>query len=243
MMDPKTLESYIQVVILRSKDYSFPFIEKETGVPKSTAYYVWNKFRKFGSVLGQQSNSGVKSKLTKKIAKKISTAIQRCPDITTQELQKKYVKTVSVRTLRRYRNKLGYSCVKGMPVTPLTPDQRKKRKSWCSENRNNQMEDVIWTDEKLFEVGRVRKVFWCKRGTPRPTYVKFKSSYKVLIWGGISRRGQTPICYVDSTINGPVYTDILKKCLLPFGESKFQTAIDYNMTIFSTHCNFYKEMA
>ena len=48
-----------------------------------------------------------------------------------------------------------------------------------------------------------------------------KTSSKVHVWAGISRRGRTEICIFEGIMDRFLFTEILERTLVPFIESKF----------------------
>lgn len=66
------------------------------------------------------------------------------------------------------------------------------------------MDNVIWTDEKIFVVGKLRRMLWRRSNGVFPTYCHFKVPYKITIFGGISKRGKTTLRFTKKTINSDV---------------------------------------
>jgi len=208
-------KSQVQSVItLRAQGASFSVIAKKTGVPKATAHYLWEKFNTKGTTQDLRAGGGRPSLLTPNLARKLTLAITATPDATAVELHRRIKDSVSPRSLRRYRRALGFKQVKGKPKTPLTEKQCAIRRDWCRQHLNDPMENVVWTDEKPFVLGRRTRLFWKCRGEPDPEYLRFKHPQKVMIWGGISRRGKTTLHFAKGTINAKKYTAILQDHLL-----------------------------
>jgi transposase len=197
------------VITLRGEGKSFSVIAKETGIPKSTSQCIWEKLKNSGTTDDLRINSGRESLLTPNLARKLKNAIKATPDATAVELRRRIKDPVSPRSLRRFRRTLGFKPVKGKPKTPLSEKQLATRRDWCRKYLNDELEDVVWTDEKPFVLGRRRRSFWQGPGDALPEYIKYKTPVKVMIWGGISRRGKTTLHFVQGTINAKKYVDIL----------------------------------
>ena len=68
----------------------------------------------------------------------------------------------------------------------------------------------------------VRKVYH-KRGEPRKYKPRVKYPTRVLIWGGISRKGAARVVIFTGIMDAEKYVGILKEGLLPFLHEKFPT--------------------
>ena len=68
----------------------------------------------------------------------------------------------------------------------------------------------------------VRKVYH-NRGEPRKYKPRVKYPTRVLIWGGISRKGAARVVIFTGIMDAEKYVGILKEGLLPFLHEKFPT--------------------
>lgn len=127
-MDSDETQKKWRAIQLRKENASFSVIAKLTGLSKSTAIRVWKKYQQYGTIFDRRAENGPKCKLTKVMAKKLTKLIDKHPDITSTELQTKLKDKLSIRTLRRYRRKLGFKPVKGRPISPLTKNQKRTKK-------------------------------------------------------------------------------------------------------------------
>ena len=159
-MSISSRESQIQEAIaLREEGLSFSRVAKETRLPKRTVQNVWEKLKTKGTTKDLRANSGRKPLLTPNLARKLQSAMRATPDATAVELRRRVKDHVSPRSIRRFRRTLGFKPVKGKPKTPLTANQQAVRKEWCRKYANDDLDDVIWTDEKPFVVGRRTRPF------------------------------------------------------------------------------------
>jgi len=209
------------IISLREQGWSFSLIAKEAGIPKRTAQNIWEKLKKHGTTKDRRVNNGRVTKLTDRMATKIKAVIKTTPDATAVEIRRSIKEPISPRTLRRYRRALGFKPVKGKPKTPLTCKHMATRKEWCRQYKNDDLDNVIWTDEKPFVLGKRRRSLWQGPGEPRPEYIKWKTPVKVMIWGGVSKRGKTTLHFVSGTINALRYVDILQRHLVGPGSRMF----------------------
>lgn len=79
----------------------------------------------------------------------------------------------------------------------------------------------IFTDEKKFNLDGPDgyKYYWHVAGDPPLVYSKDTSAKKyVMVWGGISKNGQTPLMEVHGRFNSKRYCNMLKRGLLPYYE-------------------------
>ena len=92
---------------------------------------------------------------------------------------------------------------------------KSKRLTWALENRNDNFDDVIWTDETNVQMETHRRFNYRKR-THTPRYKpKPKHPVKVHVWGGKSWAGGTGVCIFEGKMNTPMYTKLLENALIP----------------------------
>jgi len=87
----------------------------------------------------------------------------------------------------------------------------RKRRYYCLENKDIILEeDVLYTDETMFELNRLTiKVFKFKKDS-MPEVEKLSSWVRQMVWGGISYRGKTEFLFIDGWINNFKYVGLLK---------------------------------
>jgi len=117
---------------------------------------------------------------------------------------------------------IGYDCVNnylkslGRWVKPrlktmISERNLVKRRNYCLANRNVILnQDVLFTDETMFELNRnTTKVFKFKKDS-MPDLEKLSTWIRQMAWAGISWRGKTKIIFIDGWINNKRYIDLLK---------------------------------
>ena len=85
-----------------------------------------------------------------------------------------------------------------------------KRFEWCQEHQQDNLSDVIWTDESSIQLETHR------------TDQNILSKYT--FWGAISLKGPAKLCIFDGIKDSPLYVNILETTLLPFLARKFATS-------------------
>ena len=77
---------------------------------------------------------------------------------------------------------------------------------------------MIFTDESSFQNFRNTIKLWGKK---RYLKMKSKTRKQIMVWGGISLRGTTPLKHVFGSINSDKYIEILNECLIPTCETLY----------------------
>jgi hypothetical protein len=104
--------------------------------------------------------------------------------------EKRGAPTVSDRTIRRYLNRSGYLKLMPKPVPMMTAKHIENRLNWCLRHQDFDWERVVIADESYFEYNRNKIPLWSKE---KPQIMTPKRSPAIMIWGGISLRGTTPL--------------------------------------------------
>ena len=114
--------------------------------------------------------------------------------------------------------KRGFKNLLPRKVPFLTPAMKEKRLQWCLKNRSREWSNVIFTDESSFQNFRNTIKLWGKK---RYLKMKSKTRKQIMVWGGISLRGTTPLKHVFGSINSDKYIEILNECLIPTCETLY----------------------
>ena len=102
---------------------------------------------------------------------------------------------------------------------------REKRVEWCTRMLETEetFDNVIFTDESKIEMGQVSKRSYRKRGFAVPRHAKPKHPYSLLVWGGISKRGTTPLVIFKGNMNSIFFQQhILEAAFIPFVNAAYQ---------------------
>lgn len=116
----------------------------------------------------------------------------------------------------------------------LNDQAKQNRKEKCKKLRDffkvRRIEDVLWSDEKVFTVEVAknaqnhRQLLSPALKNTRKRKVATKSLFpkSLMVWGGVSASGKTPLFFIDKgvKINAKVYQDeILTKAVLPWKQN------------------------
>lgn len=117
----------------------------------------------------------------------------------------------------------------------LTEAAKQKRVDKCQEMlkflKVRRISDILWSDEKIFTLERAhnsqnyRQLLSPSQKNTRKRRIATKSLFPkgVMVWGGISADGKTPLIFIDKNvkINDQVYQDeVLKKAVVPWAQKK-----------------------
>jgi len=131
--------------------------------------------------------------------------------------------TVSHMTVwRAVRRKLVARIPKRAPL--ISKKNQDRRVTFAQAHANNKWRTTLFTDEKMFgdplDPKKRPKAVWVSKGT-RPVRYTRQCAFKVMVWGGISWRGKTPLFFLDETLDRWVYTDLALKKFVPAGNQLY----------------------
>jgi transposase len=214
-----------RIVVGHQQGLSFRELERQLGIPHSTCSKVWQKWSSQGTVENKR-RAGRKVKYTPKVVAVVEQYIKTHDEASSEEVEKELVRrfgqafSSSARAVRRIRQALGYSAVKGIGQDILTEEQKKERIAFCKRHSQDQFSNVVFTDEKPWELGKRRLKKWQKKGAPRVVYRKQKYPPKFSCWGGISAYGKTPLRFWKKRQNSTFYQETLITTLMPWANKK-----------------------
>jgi transposase len=209
------LENRNKVLILYKLGYTSPRVLREmTNLPRSTIYDIVNKIKRDGHVV-RKRGTGRQRKFNSNDKKRISNLANSHPKYSCarigQMAHERESPKISRWTVWRSLKQSGYSKLKPKPIPMLTPAHKAKRVEWCLKHRNTDWSKIVFTDESRFQLYRDKATEWGKR---RRQIIRPKNSPAAMIWGGISARGTTTLCFVKGTINAEKYIKILEENLV-----------------------------
>ena len=180
---------------------------------------VLSRYRTTGSVL-RQPGSGRKSVLQDSCVQALVDRWMTDDDELTGKQIAGRLAQVGVnstpRSVLRLRKSLGWT-VHGAHYCQLIRDANKtKRFQWAQAHQSDAFHDVIWTDESSIQL-ETHKRFCCrKENQPPKVKPRPKHPIKVHVWAGISWRGRTEMVIFEGIMEASLYTDILRRALIPF---------------------------
>ena len=123
---------------------------------------------------------------------------------------------LSLRTILRCRTSIGWTFRGSAYCQLIRTVNMEKRLAWALEYKDDDFEDVIYTDECTIQMESHRRFCCRKEGQPPRLKPRAKHPFKVHVWAGISKKGRTGICIFTGMMDRFVYIDIIKRTLLPF---------------------------
>jgi transposase len=203
-----------EIVTWHNAGLSVRAIARKVRKPKSTVQDTIQNWTKRGSVMSKH-RSGRPAKVTTQVRKRVNRYLKRRDDAVATEIVKDLDLDVTPRTVQKVRLELGYKSSKGKPKITLTEKDKRERVKWCKRHLQDKFTNMIFSDEKPFELYKRRRLSWTKRGAERKGKVTVKYPPKIQCWGGISRQGKTQLVFWKGRPKSKDYCDTLKRALLP----------------------------
>lgn len=176
---------------------------------------------------------------TQPVEKIVVSLIKKKPNITSPQILEKIEDKgheISERSVRNIRTELGFTKIRTSLLPNLSEDNIQSRLDYCTKHLNDKFSNVVFTDESNFQLAANRQVLWYRKDEDhKPHLTKPRNNRKIMIWGGISRKGQTPlhIFRLDEgdKVNKDSYLDCLEDNLIDcmdsrFGENKWRLMQD-----------------
>ncbi|CAF1253034.1 unnamed protein product [Rotaria sordida] len=198
-------------------------IAQQTKIPVRTIQYNLAKIRKEGGVEHRRGN-GRPRKISADGNMAIGQWIRRNNEITAKEIVEKLRSTrnlnVSRWTVRRQLHRLGYKNVlpRGTPI--LTNEQKERRVQWALAHKDDDWTRTVFSDETSYQLFRNTIRRWSKYAQEEKKRIS-KNKQKIMVWGAFSIKGQISCYSFRTTMDGPLYIDILRKHLLSGARKQF----------------------
>ena len=123
-------------------------------------------------------------------------------------------------TIFIYRNRksLGWTSTRPHYCQLIRDANKVKRKEWCERQlkNNEQLGDVVFTDECTVQLDHHGRLCFRKKNEPRALKQRPKHPLKLHVWGGISARGATKIVLFTGTMNAIRFGKVIEEGLVPF---------------------------
>ena len=183
-------------------------LEDEILVSKHGVRQFLKRYRSSGTI-ARKPGSGLPPKLSPRI--EIEDIMRNDDETTATQLQGFIANCsvyVSLATIVRNQCNLGW-IYRGSAYCQLIRNENKvKRLQWAQANLY---------DETTVQLENHRRFCYRKEGErPKP-----KPRPKHPIWGGISKKGATPVCIFEGIMAAPLFCEILDRTLLPFIQQTF----------------------
>ena len=210
------------------KGYTISRLLEEEGIKVSTfGVYKFLKVYKETGTTARRSGSGRPTKVTARVKELVDEQMTRDDETTATQLHRMLLDNevdISLSTILRCRTSLGWT-FRGSAYCQLIRENNKvKRLEWAQRNKDDNFDDVIWTDECSIQLENHRRFCCRKEGQPpkpKPRLVhvcitcgcdlfkgciqyvlyncqfylyRAKHPVKVHVWAGISKKGRSGIC-------------------------------------------------
>ena len=134
-------------------------------------------YKETGSI-ARKSGSGRLSKVTSRENELVEEEMQRDDETTATQLHAFLVSkgiTISLKTILRCRKSLGWTFHDSAYYQLIREVNKKNRLEWVLQHREDDFEDVMWTDESSIQLENHRR-FCCRkegqRPKPKPRYIR-----------------------------------------------------------------------
>lgn len=227
-----SIEARIRVVRLRKNGMSYAKIVEDlkkidVTVSRTALSVLYKKYRETGSVEYQKRTG--KSRLhTQAHTDFVNKCMNDVPDMSAKvlkgKIQEEFDINVSKSAVTRFRRKLGWTLSLTHYNQMIREPNKEKRVDWCKVQVDNKetFDDVIFTDESKIMMKNICRRSYRMKGQPKKGIPKAKHPYSVMVWGGISKKGATPLVIFTGIMKSEFYQQaILGETLMPFIQDKY----------------------
>ena len=208
----KTLASNHCRILIMGGIINYKKLMDITGVSKATVFRLLKTFKNPRPV-----KNGRQTSLSSSNRQLLRLIAYKWPHLSNIQLSKKLEERggpkVSIRTIGRALKTMDIQRKKPKPVPLLTDVHRQKRLAWCLRHRHQDWNNVVFSDESRFQYFSNSAKILCSRKkkplAPRPGH-----SPALMVWGGIARRGVTPLAIITGTVDSLKYLLILEGYLI-----------------------------
>ena len=171
-------------------------------ISRKTVWRTIQKYKEHG-MISRLPGSGRPFKLTCKMLGVIEERMRQDDETTVTQrvsILEEHGYKVSKSTIVKERQMMGWTFHGSRYCQLIRSVNKEKRLQWAMKNRDNSFEDVVWTDESTIQLENHRMFSYRKVGTAPKPKPRVKHSYKVMVWAGISCKGATNICLLNSLV-------------------------------------------
>lgn len=181
---------------------------------------VVRNFFKLGNKYGKRSYETPRRKVDKMMIRRIRRdAVIK--ELSAKQIIKENQLPISVKTCQRVIKDAGCHWRSKSNDIDLTKKHKEKRKRICEEYSADprKIARLICSDYKKFTLDGPykRQKCWQDPRRPKPTYLmRQMGGGSLMVWGAISKKGKTRLCFTDTKIDSAAHCEILSDHLLPF---------------------------
>ncbi|CAF1550923.1 unnamed protein product [Adineta ricciae] len=143
--------------------------------------------------------------------------LYRYPNETSSNIVNRFLRRtgqlVPARTIRRYRQMLGFRPVHARTQAFITTIHAQQRLDFCLSYATNQWRNIIFSDEKAFVVDVSGVVYYIPRGRQRPIHFQSQVRYRVAIFGAVWYNGRSNLIFINDRTNTTTYVEYLQEAL------------------------------
>jgi len=127
---------------------------------------------------------------------------------------------VSVWTVRRQLERLGYTSTLPRGTPMLTQQHKNARVQWAIKHKNDDWSRIIFIDETCYQLFRNTIRRWSLNPSAEVKRIP-KNRQKIMVWGGISIKGLIGCHSFRNIMDGPYFVRILQDHLIPNAKNQF----------------------
>jgi transposase len=212
----------MRIVALREEGFTLKEITARTDACRRKIQRVCKRFRETGSI--QDRPRSGRPPLLNDRQKRVVAQILRKKEATNAESIRKVAVAhhdivVSRDTIARTLQTFGYAARIKLKKPKLSIEHKRERLAWARNHSSWTIEDwkeVIWSDETKFMLvmSEGKEYVWIKEGERLEGHAVIPTSKfgggKVMLWGCMTWEGVGFACKIDSTLDGELYSKILK---------------------------------
>lgn len=229
----KTCASRDAIAQLATSGMKNSSIASRLGVALRTVQKIVKQWKDEGHVQSKPGRGPKRTVNTRKMRGIIKRRIERKDDRSLNKMAKQLqISRFSVQSI--VKNELGLRSYRLLNGQVLTDQAKQNRKEKCKKLRAffklRRIDDVLWSEEKIFtlEVAKNSQNHLqllspaLKSTRKRKVATKGLFPKSLMVWGGISASGKTPLVFIDKNvkINAKVYQkEILEKAVVPWKRS------------------------
>lgn len=225
----QSYDDRLEAVFLHKQRNGYRTIAKKLHRPVKTVRKWIYDYKTEGSV-ARKCGSGVPTKCTPIVATFIKKTMKNKTRVSLRKTKARLASqkgiNVSHQSIGRYARKQKLQPFKRPRRPLLNAEQKQKRCKFVKTHVRYNWKQCVFSDESLFELyprGNVHNdVVWAESTADVPPIPQVVHSPSIMVWGGISIFGKTPLWIFDTTEKALQYQQALKRCLMPATKQWFR---------------------
>ncbi|CAF2995233.1 unnamed protein product, partial [Rotaria sp. Silwood2] len=120
---------------------------------------------------------------------------------------------VSPPTIRRYRLSFGFRPVHARIQPLINATHAQQRLHFCLSHATDRWYNVIFSDEKAFEIDVTGLVYYIPHNRPRPVHFQSQVQYRAAVFGAVWYQGRSNLVFIRNRTNTTTYVQYLEDAL------------------------------